>query len=104
MKIKICNSEYDLEFINQDSDVFEDRKCNGVCKNRDNKIFIADNIPEGRKQEIVIHELFHALVNEANYGNILSDRMVEFYEPFVEAMQKPLYSLIKDNDMKEILK
>jgi hypothetical protein len=103
-KIKICNAEYEIVFRPLKDAVFNGCSEIGKCDGINYIIYIAEDMPSNRKIQTLIHELIHALLNEANYSRIIHNKLGEFEEPFVEAMEKPLLSLFIDNDINDIIR
>ena len=62
----------------------------GVCDYSKTTIEIAKNISDERKINTFVHELLHAILNEAGYE--------EYEEEFVERVASVLCQVLRDND------
>lgn len=73
-----------------------DRNYLGSCDFENQLIQVTSGLESGRKGQILTHELVHAIFNEAGFS--------EHDEDMVNRLGIVLYQVIKDNDLKELLK
>ena len=82
-KIKICANTFT---INRGSFRTESEQDGGSCEWEENKIFIADDMPEDREATIFLHEILHGL-------NIyLTEEQVTY-------LSEGLMQVIRDNNL-----
>lgn len=62
----------------------------GKCSYLDAKIEVTKGLSEERAEETFVHELFHAILNEAGYD--------DHDEDLVERASKVLYQVLKENE------
>ena len=72
----------------------------GLCDATNCEITIRSGLTPDRGFETFIHELTHAVLNEAGYR--YCDEEGPHTEDFVERFSKALYQVILDNDFEEI--
>lgn len=63
----------------------------GCCIYDKALIEVKSTMSEERKEEVFVHELFHAILNEAGFD--------EHDEDFVNRASKVLYQVLKDNNL-----
>lgn len=95
MKIKVGGINYS---INQVPYVENggDRNFLGSCSSSKQLIELEEGMSKDRKEQILIHELVHAIFNECGFN--------EHDEDTVNRLGIVLHQVIKDNDLKELLK
>ena len=72
----------------------------GLCDTTNCEITIRSGLTQDRGFETFIHELTHAVLNEAGYRYM--DEEGPHTEEFVERFSKALYQVILDNNFEEI--
>lgn len=72
----------------------------GLCDTTNCEITIREGLTKDRAFETFIHELTHAILNEAGYR--YEDEDGQHTEDFVERFSKALYQVILDNNFEEI--
>lgn len=63
----------------------------GVCIYDKAQILVKSTMPKERKEEVFVHELLHAILYEAGFG--------EHDEDLVNRAGKVLYQVLKDNKL-----
>ena len=87
--VNVCGIDYDIlqtEVIK----AYEDRNNAGLCDYFEQVIKVLRDLPPQRKRQVFIHELVHAILNEAG----ISDHE----ESLVESLTRVFYQVLKDND------
>jgi hypothetical protein len=62
----------------------------GLCSYNDTEIQVLDSLSNERKKEVFVHELTHAIFNEAEFD--------EQDEEVISRVGRVLYQVLKDND------
>ncbi|MGG3450200.1 hypothetical protein [Domibacillus aminovorans] len=94
-KVKVVGIEYKVI----EKDVVEingNLNYSGGCFHREAEIQVRKDASKDRKEQIFIHELVHAILNEAGYDN--------HEEEMVERFGIVLHQVLKDNDLQFINK
>lgn len=89
-KVKIAGIEYEVrekEYV----EFNENANALGVCVYDKALIEVKSTMSNERKEEVFVHELFHAILNEAGFD--------EHDEDLVNRASKVLYQVLKDNDL-----
>lgn len=89
-KVKVGGVHYDVEekeFVEIDGN----KNYMGKCSYVEAKIEIAKGLSKERAEETFVHELFHAVLNEAGYD--------EHDEELVIRASKVLYQVLRDNQL-----
>lgn len=86
-KVKVGGINYQVRF--KDTVVVNGRDSLGSCSSDMAEIEISNTQSIDRKEETFVHELFHAILNEAGFKN--------HDEELVERVSKVLYQVLKDN-------
>lgn len=95
MKIKVGGVYYTIEekpFIEIDGN----KNYAGSCTYTKTRIELLETLSNDRKEQTFIHELMHAILNEAGYA--------EHDEDLVERISIVLHQVINENDLKRLLK
>jgi Zn-dependent peptidase ImmA (M78 family) len=94
MKVKVGSVYYTVELL----DVVQyesDKNYFGLCRYKENKLQILKDLEATRKESVFIHELTHAILDEAGFDNHEEDT--------ANRLGKILHQVIKDNDLYKIL-
>ena len=87
-KFKVGGINYKVRY--KDTVEYADDKNNfGLCNYKKNEIHILNVLEEQRKEQVLVHELTHAIFNESGY--------TEQDEEMVERVSIVLHQFIKDN-------
>lgn len=87
-KVKVAGIEYTVA----EKDVVEigeNKNYQGACRFVTSEIEILNSLSESRKEQVFVHELVHAILNEAGYD--------EHDEDMVNRVGIVLHQVIKDN-------
>lgn len=90
-KIKVGGLYYkivELDFI----EINGDRNFKGACRYRNLEIELLKEIPEELKNQTLVHEILHAIIEEVGID-------LEEEEDFVNRISKVLYQVLKENDL-----
>ncbi len=87
-KVKVAGIEYNVSEINR---LVEDYGLQGQVFYHKGLIKIDANMSNDKKQQTFVHELFHAILNEAGYD--------EQDEDLVNRVSIVLYQVLKDNKL-----
>lgn len=88
--INVAGINYKVE-LKESVEVNEDKNYYGVCRLKDATIEISSSVNEQRQEQTLIHELMHAIFNEAGIE-------IEDEEDIVNRSSLVLYQVLKDND------
>lgn len=89
-KVMVAGIEYNVE--EKDLVVIDGKSSySGACYFKEAKIEVLADMPLDRKQETLVHEILHAVLNEAGYD--------EHDEEMVTRASKVLYQVLKDNHL-----
>ena len=88
-KVKVAGIEYTVEQVSF-VEIDGSRNYNGVCWYDQTKIELIDDISAERKKEVFVHEMLHAIFNEAGYDEQDEDMIVR--------VGKVLHQVLRDND------
>ena len=86
--VKVAGVVYQVKtvpFVEIDSN----RNYQGACRHSETIIEILDSLSDDRKEQVFIHELTHAILNEAGYS--------EHDEALAERFSVILHQVLKDN-------
>ena len=89
-QVKVCGVTYDVEWDKEIVIIDGDAHYIGSCDQNNTKIEILNELSQERKNQVFVHELTHAMLNEANYK--------EHDEELVERLSIILHQVLKDND------
>lgn len=89
-KIKVGGIVYDVE-LKEVVEINQDRNYYGSCDYKSAKIEIANTINEQRQEQTLIHEVMHAVFDEAGIS-------LENEEDIVNRLSLVWYQVLKDND------
>ena len=99
MKYKIGAREYNVIFTDINDIFNENRDAYGYIDYEQSQIVIRKNVEDKFKNENLIHELLHALFNDARVDKILSHDKAEL---IVELLTPRIHQFIIDNKDKLI--
>lgn len=91
--IKIGNVLYTINYCDIRKELLTDDY--GYCDFSYKNIYVDNKFRKDATEQILFHEITHALLNESNLRNWLVDN--EFDEEFTDRFSKILYKFIKDN-------
>lgn len=89
-KVKVAGIEYQVKQV-PIVEVDSNRNYQGLCNHMKAEIEILESLADERKEQVFIHELTHAMLNESGYG--------EHDEDFVTRFSIILHQVLKDNDL-----
>lgn len=89
-QIKILATDYQIEEVEQ-IDKYE--RLLGQIEYIEQKIKIDKNISEDMKKEVLIHEIFHGILEKLGYIELNED------EQKVQSIASTLYSVLKENEI-----
>ena len=87
--INVAGINYKVE-LKETVEIREDKNYLGACRFKDAIIEISSSMNEQRQEQILIHELMHAIFNEAGID-------IENEEDIVNRSSLVLYQVLKDN-------
>jgi Zn-dependent peptidase ImmA (M78 family) len=94
-QIEVAGIKYiveELPFI----EINQNRNYMGLCSYDQTKIQVITSISDDRKRETFVHELTHAIMNEAGFH--LTEERGPHTEEAVERIGKVLFQVLRDND------
>lgn len=90
-KVKVAGVTYDVVEVPM-VQIYDDKNYSGACHYDKTKIEILEDMSECRKEQVFVHELVHAVFNEAGFD--------EHDEDLVNRLGIVLYQVLKDNDLR----
>lgn len=87
-KMKILATEYDVEEVEQ---IDKYTRLLGQIQYTEQKIKIDKNISEDMKQEVLIHEILHGILEKLGYTQLNDD------EQKVQSIASTMYLVLKEN-------
>ena len=89
-KIKLMATTYDVEEVEQ---IDKYQRLLGQIAYTDQIIKIDKNISEDMKKEVLIHEIFHGVLEKLGYNDLNED------EQKVQSIASTLYLVLKENNL-----
>lgn len=89
-KVKVAGIEYEVtekDYV----EINNDKNYQGSCHYTKASIEVLSTLSNDRKEEVFVHELMHAIFNEAGYD--------EHEEDMINRTSKVLYQVLKDNKL-----
>ncbi|WOD61769.1 ImmA/IrrE family metallo-endopeptidase [Niallia taxi] len=89
-KINVAGIDYSVHFVDF-IEIDGNRNYQGSCSYQESEISVLNNLSKNRKEQVFVHELVHAIFNEAGFD--AQD------EDMVNRLGIVLYQVLKDNKL-----
>jgi Zn-dependent peptidase ImmA (M78 family) len=87
-KVKVAGVEYQVKEV-PFVEIEHNRNYQGACRYSESTIEILNSLSKDRKEQVFVHELLHAIFNEAGYN--------DHEEDMVNRLGIILHQVLKDN-------